>query len=68
MQYKLTQSIETVEREINSTEPLNIIVNDSDSRSSKSNQLHTGHKLSNLNDTETSQNKGGTNQKKALTV
>ena len=44
------------------------IVNDSDARSRKSNQLHTGHKLSNLNDTETSQNKGGTNQKKALTV
>ena len=44
------------------------IVNDSDARSRKGNQLHTGHKLSNLNDTETSQNKGGTNQKKALTV
>ena len=40
------------------------IVNDSDARSRKSNQLHTGHKLSNLNDTETSQNKGGTNQKR----
>ena len=62
-----TQSIETVEIEsVNRT--IKQIVNDSDARSRKSNQLHTGHKLSNLNDTETSQNKGGTNQKKALTV
>lgn len=44
------------------------IVNDSDARSRKSNQLHTGHKLSNLNDTETSQSKVGTNQQKTFIV
>ena len=47
-----------------STEPLNIIINDSDTRPCKSNQLQTRDKSSNLNDTVTSQNKGGTNQKK----
>ena len=51
---KSTQSIETVEREIMSTEPLNIIVN------------YTGNKSSNLNNTVTSQNKVVTNRKKAL--
>ena len=51
---KSTQSIETVEREITSTEPLNIIVN------------YTGNKSSNLNNTVTSQNKVVTNRKKAL--
>ena len=61
---KSTQSIETVEREITSTEPLNIIVNDSDTRSRKSNQHYTGDKSSNLNDIITSQNKGDTNRKK----
>ena len=35
---KSTQSIETVEREITSTEPLKIIVNESDTRSRKTNQ------------------------------
>ena len=65
---KSTQSIETVEREITSTELLNIIVNDSDTRSRKSNQHYTGDKSSNLNDTVTSQNKGGTNRKKTLIV
>ena len=65
---KSTQSIETVEREIKSTEPLNIIVNDSNSRSRKSNQHYTKDKSSNLNDIVTSQNKGGTNQKKMLIV
>ena len=63
---KSTQSIETVEREITSTELLNIIVNDSDTRSRKSNQHYTGDNSSNLNDTVTSQNKGGTNRKKTL--
>ena len=63
---KSTQSIETVEREITSTEPLNIIVNDSDTRSRKSNQHYTGDKSSNLNDIITSQNKGDTNRKKTL--
>ena len=61
---KSTQSIETVEREITLTEPLKIIANDSDTRSRKSNQHYTGDKSSNLNDTITSQNKGGTNRKK----
>ena len=51
-----------------STEPLNIIANDSDTRSRKSNQHYTGDKSSNLNDTITSQNKGGTNRKKTLIV
>ena len=51
---KSTQSIETVEREIMSTEPINIIVN------------YTGNKSSNLNNTVTSQNKVVTNRKKAL--
>ena len=51
---KSTQSIETVEREIMSTEPINIIVN------------YTGNKSSNLNNPVTSQNKVVTNRKKAL--
>ena len=55
-----------MEREIKSIEPLNIIVNDSDTRSRKSNQHFTKDKSSNLNDTVTSQNKGGTNRKKTL--
>ena len=42
-----------MEREIMSTEPLNIIANDSDTRSGKSNQHYTGDKLSNSNDTIT---------------
>ena len=58
---RTTQSIEAVETEITSTEPLNIIVNDSYTRSLKSNQLYTGDKSPNLSDTETSQNKGGKN-------
>ena len=65
---KSTQSIETVEREITSTEPLNIIINKSDTRSRKSNQHYIGDKSSNLNDTITPQNKGGTNRKKTLIV
>ena len=65
---KLTQSIETVEREITSTEPLNIIINDSDTRSRKSNQHYIGDESSNLSETITSQNKGGTNRKKTLIV
>ena len=65
---KSTQSIETVEREITLKEPLNIIADDSNTRSRKSNQHYTRGKSSNLNDTITSQNKGGTNQKKTLTV
>ena len=65
---KSTQSIERVEKEITLTEPLNIIANDSDTRSRKSNQHYTGDKSSNLNDTITSQNKGGTNRKKTLIV
>ena len=36
------------------TEPLEIIVNDSNTRFQKSNQLYTGDKSSNLNDAETS--------------
>ena len=58
------QLIETVEAEITSTEPLNTIVNDSDTRSRESNQHYTGNKSSNLNDTKTSQNKGGTAEKR----
>ena len=58
---KSTQPIKTVEREITLTEPLNIIINDSDTRSRKSNQHYTGDKSPNLNDTITSKNKGGTN-------
>ena len=57
-----------MEREITLTEPLNIIVNDSDTRSRKSNQHYTGDKSSNLNDTITSQNKRGTNRKNTLIV
>ena len=50
-----------METDVTSTEPLNIIVNDSDTGSRKSNQLYTGDKSFNLNDTETSQDKVGTN-------
>ena len=57
-----------MEREITLTEPLNIIVNDSDTRSRKSNQHYTGDKSPNLNDTITPQNKGGTNRKKTIIV
>ena len=39
-----------------------------DTRFRKNNQHYTGDKSSNLNDTITSQNKGGTNRKKTLTV
>ena len=53
-----------MEREITSTEPLNIIVNGNDTRSRKSNQHYTGDKPSSLKDTVTSQNKGGTNKKR----
>ena len=63
---KSTQSNETVEREIKSTEPLNIVVNDSNTRSRKSNQHYTKDKSSNMNDTVMSQNKGGTNRKITL--
>ena len=45
-----------------------MIVNGSDTRSCKSNQRYTEDKSSNLNDTVTSQNKGGTNLKKTLLV
>ena len=45
-----------------------MIVNGSDTRCCKSNQHYTGDKSSNLNDTVTSQNKGGTNPKKTLLV
>ena len=55
-----------MERQIKSTEPLNTIVNDSDTRSRKSNQHYIKDKSSNLNDTVTSQNKGGTKRKKTL--
>ena len=65
---KATQSIETVEREITLTLPVNIIANDSYTRSRKSNQHYTGNKSSNLNDTITSQYKGGKNRKKTLIV
>ena len=67
---KITQSQKnnTMETEITLTESLNIIVNDSDARSGKSNQFYNGDKSSNLNDIETSQNKRGTNRKKTLTV
>ena len=64
---KSTQSIETVERESTSTEPLKIIVNESDTRSRKTNQHYTGDKSSNLSETVMSQ-KRGTNRKKALIV
>ena len=62
------QSIETMEREITTTKLLNIIVNQSEARSRKSNQLNTGDKSSHLNGTVTSQNKAGTNRKKTLIV
>ena len=65
---KSTQTIETVQREITLTGPLNIIANDSDTRSRKKNQHYTGDKSSNLNDTITSKNKGGTNRKKIRIV
>ena len=65
---KSTESIETVERETTSTEPLNMIVNSNNTRSRKSNQHYTGDKSSNLNDTIMPQNKGGTNRKKTLIV
>ena len=45
-----------------------MIVNGSDTRCCKSNQHYIGDKSSNLNDTVTSQNKGGTNLKKTLIV
>ena len=64
---KSTQSIEIVERESTSTEPLKIIVNESDTRSRKTNQHYTGDKSSNLSDTVMSQ-KRGTNRKKTLIV
>ena len=54
-----------MEGEITSTETLNIIAKDSDTRCRKSNQHYTGDK-SNLNDTVTLQNKGGTSRKKTL--
>ena len=57
-----------MEREITSTEPLNMIVNGNDRRSRKTNQHYIGDKSSNLNDTTTSQNRGGTNRKKTLIV
>ena len=57
-----------MERETTSTEPLSMIVNSNNTRSRKSNQHYTGDKSSNLNDTITSQNKGGTNRKKTLIV
>ena len=60
---KSTQSIEAVERESTSTEPLKIIVNESDTR--KTNQHYTGDKSSNLSETVMSQ-KRGTNRKKTL--
>ena len=50
-----------MEREITSTEPLNMIVNGNDRRSRKTNQHYIGDKSSNLNDATTSQNRGGTN-------
>ena len=49
-----------------STEPLNIILNDNETRSPKSYKHYTGDKSSNLNDTITSQNKRGTNRKNTL--
>ena len=55
-----------MEGEITSTEQLNIIANDSDTTSRKSNQHYTGYKSSNWNDTVTLQNKGGTSRKKTL--
>ena len=61
---KSTQSIETVEREITSTEALNIIVNDSDTRFHKSNQHYTGDKSFNLNETVTSQIKEAQTEKR----
>ena len=51
-----------------STEPLNIILNDNETRSPKSYKHYTGDKSSNLNDTITSQNKRGTNRKNTLIV
>ena len=58
-----------METEITSTEPLNITVNDSDTRSRESNQLYyTGDKPCSLNNTETSQNKASTNRKKTLII
>ena len=61
---RTTQSIETMETEIRSTEPLSIAVNESNIRSCKSNQLYTGDMSSSFSDTDTSKNKGYTNRKK----
>ena len=55
-----------MEGDITSTETLNIIAKDSDTRCRKSNQHYPGDKSSNLNDTVTLQNKGGTSIKKTL--
>ena len=55
-----------MEGEITSTEPLNIIANDSNTRSHKSNQHYTGDKSSNLNDTITSQIKEAQTGKRHL--
>ena len=55
-----------MEGDITSTETLNIIAKDSDTRCRKSNQHYPGDKSSNLNDTVTLQNKGGTSRKKTL--
>ena len=55
-----------MEGEITSTETLNIIAKDSDTRCRKNNQHYTGDKSSNLNDTAPLQNKGGTRRKKTL--
>ena len=45
-----------------------MIAHDSDTRSRESNQHYIKDKSSNLNDTVTTQNKGGTNRKKRLIV
>ena len=50
---KTTQSIETTETEITSTEPLKIAINESNIRSCKSNQLYTRDKSLYFNDTDT---------------
>ena len=65
---KSTESIETVERETTSTEPLNMIVNGNNTKSRKSNHNYTGDKSSNLNDITMPQSKGGANRKKTLIV
>ena len=63
---RTTQSIEIMETGIPSRVTLNIAVNESNTRYQKSNQVYTGDKTPNWNDTETSQNEGHASRRKNL--